>query len=209
MPANVMDTPHGEGTTSAAVAAGKRRFHTTFRDGAECVEEYDMRTNELVTRRWRQKTVLGADGTWQIEIGEAPSSVAATTAGFGGLSMSASASNPVFCPRESREHWEWRVRNLPYEKSVYSVTVDAEKDELVLRTSNRKYFKRFHVPALRRAGQQLDGEAVSFDHSGTTLIIQYEKPDDIVEAESRVMAARAAQASQEQARDGQPDCKQQ
>ena len=39
----VMDTSHGDGTTSTAVAGGKRRFHTTFRDGAECVEEFDIR----------------------------------------------------------------------------------------------------------------------------------------------------------------------
>ena len=35
---------------------------------------------------------------------------------------------------------------------TYSVTVDTARDDLVLRTSNKKYFKRWHVPALRRAG---------------------------------------------------------
>ena len=107
----------------------------------------------------------------------------------------------MFCPREVREAWEWRVRNLPYPKETYSVTLDEEKDQLVLRTSNRKYFKRFHVPALRRLGLTLEQPAVSFDHSGTTLVIQYEKPDDVIEAE----AAQGVGAKEGAA----PDCKQQ
>eukprot|EP00937_MAST-01D_sp_MAST-1D-sp2_P005298 g5298.t1 len=102
MPTNVMHVAHGDGTTSTAVVGGKRRFHTTFKDGAECVEELDLRTQEVLSRRWRQKTVLGAEGKWEIEIGDAPASVMSASAGFGGMSLSASSSNPVFCPRETR-----------------------------------------------------------------------------------------------------------
>ena len=39
-------------------------------------------------------------------------------------------SQPVFCPREVREAWEWRVRNLPYPTETYSMTLDEEKDQL-------------------------------------------------------------------------------
>ena len=213
-----MDTTHGEGTTSTAVAAGKRRFHTTFKDGAECVEEFDLRSNEITSRRWRQKTVLGVDGPWEVEIGDPPSASSAGGGGggdaasmFGGMSLSASSTNPVFCPREVREAWEWRVRNLPYPTETYSVTLDEEKDQLVLRTTNRKYFKRFHVPALRRLGLTLEQPAVSFDHSGTTLVIQYEKPDEVIEAEAALRVTRQKEAAKGVgAKEGAaPDCKQQ
>ena len=118
----------------------------------------------------------------------------------------------MFCPRELREVWEWRVRNLPYPKETYTVTLDTEKvpSELVLRTSNRKYFKRFHVPALRRLGLEMEQAAVSFDHSGTTLVIQYEKPDEVIEAEAVLRATRQKESAKGAAtQGGAPDCKQQ
>ena len=53
-----------------AVAGGKRRVHTTFEDGTEMVEEYDIMSNDLLTRRWKSKGVLGNDGAWEYEIGQ-------------------------------------------------------------------------------------------------------------------------------------------
>ena len=39
---------HGKGTSSVAIAGGKRRVHTTFDDGVEMVEEYDPTTRQLM-----------------------------------------------------------------------------------------------------------------------------------------------------------------
>ena len=92
------------------------------------------------------------------------------------------------------------------------MTLDTEKEpsQLVLRTTNRKYFKRFHVPALRRLGLEMDQAAVSLDHSGTTLVIQYEKPEEVIQAEAALRAARQKEAAKgATAHDGTPDCKQQ
>jgi len=36
---------------------------------------------------------------------------------------------------------QWRVRNLPYPKEVYEISVDQEKNQVVIRTTNKKYFK--------------------------------------------------------------------
>jgi hypothetical protein len=33
------------------------------------------------------------------------------------------------------------VRNLPYPKEVYEISVDQEKNQVVIRTTNKKYFK--------------------------------------------------------------------
>ncbi|MGH0145816.1 UNVERIFIED_CONTAM: hypothetical protein FKN15_010664 [Acipenser sinensis] len=41
-------------------------------------EEYDLKTDELIVRKWRVKNTLGVLGQWQIELGEpAPSTVGA------------------------------------------------------------------------------------------------------------------------------------
>ena len=66
--------------------------------------------------------------------------------GGSGFSLSVSRQNPRFCtPRDTPRTWEWRVERLPYALPTYSVSVDAGRDELVLRTSNKKFFKRWPV----------------------------------------------------------------
>ena len=66
---------------------------------------------------------------------------------------------------------EWRIRNLPYPLSVYSVTADPEDRCLVVRTSNRKYFKKLPVPDLERIGQVPEQDKIQFTHKHNTLVI--------------------------------------
>lgn len=175
----VMDVEHPSGSTTPPVPVGsKKRFHTTYSDGVEQVEEYDAGSGELLMRKWRSQSLLGGDGKWEFEIGEEAKPPEA-----GGGFMMASSSNPSFHCRDTEGAWEWRVRNMPYKQDVYSVTVDAETQSLVLRTSNKKYFKKFTVAGLRRAGLFLEKSAISFEHSNNTLIIQYEKPDNVLARE--------------------------
>ena len=184
----IMDVDHGAGTTTPAVTIGnKKRFHTTFRDGCEMVEE--MEGGEVMLRKWREKTVLGTQGNWIFEIGEEGAPVDAVA--VEGL-FSSSSANPSWHAKDTVGAWEWRVRNIAYPVDTYSVTVDAETSELVLRTTNKKYFKRFSIPAMRRAQLALESAAVSFEHSGQTLLIQYEKPDSIAEAEARAVQEKLA-----------------
>ncbi|RHY11954.1 hypothetical protein DYB36_013731, partial [Aphanomyces astaci] len=83
-----------------------------------------------------------------------------------------SGTNPIFLCRESTEVWEWRVRNLPYPKDTYLITIDESSQELIIRTTNKKYFKRFRIPAMARANLPLDRSALSHSHSNNTLVIQ-------------------------------------
>lgn len=65
---------------------------------------------------------------------------------------------------------EWRIRNLPYSKEVYSVT--AENDgTITVRTHNKKYFKKIIVPDLQRVGLVPEQERITFGHQYNTLII--------------------------------------
>ena len=84
----VMDTAHPAGSTTPPVCTtaiafhrwsvaslimvfvkvpvgGKKRFHTTYADGVEMVEEYDASSDELLLRKWRQKALLGGEGKWE------------------------------------------------------------------------------------------------------------------------------------------------
>jgi hypothetical protein len=54
-----------------------------------------------------------------------------------GLIVSSSL-NPVFVSRDSKQFFEWRIRNIPYPIENYELSVDDEKQQIVLRTANKK-----------------------------------------------------------------------
>merc|ERR1719395_29791 len=105
--------------------------------------------------------------------------------------MKASASNPVFLRKDTPEHFQWRIRNLPYPVEVYSVTIDEEKQQIVLRTSNKKYFKRIDVPDLKRVDPplSLQDERLSWDYKHNTVVISYQRPAEIAKAEAEAIRA--------------------
>ncbi len=44
----------------------------------------------------------------------------------------------VFVRHDTRDAFQWRIRNLPYPSDVFSVTVDPQERKLIVRTSNKK-----------------------------------------------------------------------
>jgi protein DPCD len=49
--------------------------------------------------------------------------------------------------------------------------VDPDKQEIVIRTTVKKYFKRFDVPDLKRMNIKLDKALLSFAYKNSTLIV--------------------------------------
>ncbi|NXG81454.1 DPCD protein, partial [Stercorarius parasiticus] len=162
---------------------GKRKIHYLFEDGKEMAEEYDVKTGQLVSRKWREKNTLGGSGKWQVEVGEPTSPL------LGALEselIKESSSNPVFMRKDTLTSFQWRIRNLPYPKEVYSVSVEKEQRCCVIRTTNKKYYKKFSIPDLDRYQLPLDAAALSFTHANNTLIITYQKPKEILAAEEQL-----------------------
>ena len=96
-----------------------------------------------------------------------------------------SSQNPIFVRMDSKEVFQWRIRNLPYPPETYSVSVDHAERKLVVRTSNKKYFRRFGVPEMDLLGLPLSDAALTFAHANNTLVICYAKPRQVLEAVSR------------------------
>lgn len=72
----------------------------------------------------------------------------------------------------------------------YTLQVDIDKQTLVLRTKNKKYFKVFQVPALLRAGVPLQRSSANMSHNGgSTLVISYKKPGPVIEEEREARAS--------------------
>lgn len=60
---------------------------------------------------------------------------------------------------------------MPYPLEVYSVVVDSENSCLIVRTTNKKYYKKFRVPELDRVNLVPRQDAIQFTHKYNTLII--------------------------------------
>lgn len=196
-----------EGTRMSRMTSGNRRkVHYTMPDESELVEEYDLQTDELLVRKRRSKTVLGKDGEWVYEVGEPPARVT-----IEGDLLRPSSSNPIFVRKDRPHAFEWRIRNLPYPKPTYSISIDPQEQQIVIRTTNKKYFKRINVEDMQRARLPLEDSALSWSHENNTLVVSYKKPEQILKMEKDAKAARlnAPDSIPQEAEDGTPDCKQQ
>ncbi|XP_076001628.1 protein DPCD [Genypterus blacodes] len=169
---------------TALIHDGKRKVHYLFRDGKEMAEEYDLKTDELIFRRWRSKNPLGAQGQWEVEVGEP---LAAALASSDSDGIKENCSNPVFIRKDTTSTFQWRVRNLPYPKDVFSVTVEPSERCCIIRTSNKKYYKKFSIPDLDRSELPLHDSALSSTHANNTLIISYKKPKEILSLEQELL----------------------
>ena len=134
------------------------------------MEERDQNTNELFLRKWKRPTELGQI-TWEYEVGEDAKRFDPEQD-----LLQANSANPYFIRKDTTERFEWRVRNLPYPKDNYIIEVDHQKQQIVLKTVNKKYYKRIDVPDLRRAGLEIDEAAIVWKYSNNTVIIGYDKP---------------------------------
>ena len=54
---------------------------------------------------------------------------------------------------------------------MYQVEVDEEKQQIVVRTSNKKYFKRIDIPDLKRMKVEIKKGKETWVYKNNTLII--------------------------------------
>ncbi|XP_029915861.1 protein DPCD [Myripristis murdjan] len=186
---------------TALINSGKRKVHYLFADGKEMAEEYDLKTDDLIVRKWRCKSTLGAQGQWQIEVGE---SLTAAGASLDSELIKENCSCPVFMRKDTKTSFQWRIRNLPYPKEVFSVSVEPSERCCIIKTSNKKYYKKFSISDLDRCQLPLDCSALSFTHASNTLIISYKKPKEILTLEHELLKElKKLQGTSE----GDGDCK--
>ncbi|XP_043267535.1 protein DPCD isoform X2 [Venturia canescens] len=147
------------------------------------VEEYNLDTNVLTRRTWREKGKLGQNTGWSVEIGD-PEPKQEENLSITGIRES--PNGPMITRRITKTALEWRIRNLPYAKDVYSITAE-EDSTITIRTSNKKYYKKIRVPDLERVGLKPEQERISWTHQFNTLIITYKKPPLVLDLEKKVL----------------------
>ena len=173
------------GKSTSVIRNGRRHVRTTFdgRDDSELIEEFDVKTDELVVRKRRSRSVLGKMQAWEYLVGDAPCAVLNSDTGPS-MMESSNGVNPLFSRSiDSAAAFVWRVRYLPYPLAVYAVTVDVKSESIVIKTSNKKYYKSFQVPEMRSLGLKLNPSDISWEHGYNTLVVQYKKPREVLAAE--------------------------
>ena len=160
------------------VIEGRRRISSSWNDGSEMIEEFDVKSNELLLRKTRKPTVLGGEGDWIIEVGSA-----ASFKQFDPIKdvIAPSGSAPIFSRLDTKDFFQWRIRNLPYSESVFNLSI--ENEEIVVRTTNKKYFKKIQLPDLTRIDLKMEQSSLTWKLQHNTLVISYKKPRKAIDAE--------------------------
>lgn len=159
---------HSSAWRICTTPGSEKRIHTTEDDGWQIVEEYCEKSRH--------------------QHSPSPSPERISTSFFAPSQVLApSKTSPVLSRCDTVGRFQWLVANLPYPESTYSVTVDKDKHHIIIKTNNRKYYKRIGVPELKDRGQQLDEKLLTWQYSQYTLTVSYPMPTaQIVDATSCV-----------------------
>jgi hypothetical protein len=171
----------GNGTRTYMINGDYIKFHTVFKDGTEIVEEYGLYSEELESRRVKKLSMTGKE-IWETEIGEAP--ISRSNDDF---LIKENENNPIFIRKDSSSEFQWRIRNLIGGADNFMVECDKEKQQIVIRTKNKKYFKRFNIPDLVRLNINLDENSMKVNFMNNTLVISYKKPNEVLKKESEIL----------------------
>ncbi|XP_055911197.1 protein DPCD [Eupeodes corollae] len=172
---------------SSMISGRVRKVFYKFLDGRQMAEEYSLDTGVIQKRAWKKSKTLMGESDWEIEVGETPNLNLNTQNPEEGFTVRQSVSEPILSKRVTKHNIEWRIRNLPYSIDTYQVTADKEKRAIVVRTTNKKYYKSINVPELERCSLLPEQDNISIHHQYNTLIITYKKPALLCEMEAEVL----------------------
>jgi len=189
----------GKFNVTSVISGGRRKLHYTFEDKREMIEEFDTKSHELLIRKWKQQRDY-KDTDWIFEVGEPPQKEDQL--------IKPSSSNPIFVRKDTPKEYQFRIRNLLYPADVYSVETDVDKQELVVKTSNKKYFKRIAIPDLQRLNAKIEAGKVSWVYTNNTLVISYPKPTNILQQE-QLMIKEFEKLNLKKPKEGDVECMQQ
>ena len=169
------------GTRTYLINGDFIKFHTVFKDGSEIVEEYGLYSEELESRRVKKIGMTGKE-QWTTEIGEEIKPRSNDE-----FLIRENDNNPLFIRKDTQKEFQWRIRNLKGDADNFMVECDKDKQQIVIRTKNKKYYKRFNIPDLERLNIKLDENLMKVNFVNNTLVISYTKPKEALDDESEIL----------------------
>lgn len=168
---------------TSLIQDGKRKVHYKFQDGDEMAEEYNLDTNIVLRRAWKRGKNLSKKSEWDIEVGDPEPD----TSALDSIGLKENSNSPYIIKRITSTALEWRIRNLSYPIDVYSVLADPDNKCIIVRTSNKKYYKKITIPELERVNLVPDQKRIEYTYKFGTLIITYKKPPEVLKMERLVL----------------------
>ncbi len=169
------------GTRTYLINGDFIKFHTVFKDGSEIVQEYGLYSEELESRRVKKIGMTGKE-QWTTEIGQEVKPRSNDE-----FLIRENDNNPLFIRKDTQKEFQWRIRNLKGDADNFMVECDKDKQQIVIRTKNKKYYKRFNIPDLERLNIKLDENLMKVNFVNNTLVISYTKPKEALDAESEIL----------------------
>ena len=169
------------GTRTYLINGDFIKFHTVFKDGTEIVEEYGIYSEELESRRVKKIGMTGKE-QWITEIGEEIKPRSNDE-----FLIRENDNNPLFIRKDTPKEFQWRIRNLKGDADNFMVECDKDKQQIVIRTKNKKYYNRFNIHDIERLNIKLDENLMKVNFVNNTLIISYTKPKEVIESESEIL----------------------
>lgn len=135
--------------------------------GMDVVEMCEIDTGRLIGRKQREKVLTGENKPWEWT--------------YGMPQEDESNGNPVFLRKDSDNYFQWLVRNIPYPPETYSVIVNEENNQIIIKTSNRKFFKVIKSPmnSLKFKKSKLE-----WAWSRNMLVVRYPMPQEAIDEAS-------------------------
>jgi hypothetical protein len=123
--------------------------------------------------------------------------------------MSSANENPTFHAEDTHNNFVWKITNYPWGVENCNLTVDNVNNEATVRSENRKFFKKFKIPALSRVSEPMREESFQVSHNKVqnVLVINYKKPTSVIKVEDQEKKERM-EASMRIENDGKVDCNQ-
>jgi len=169
------------GTRTYLINGDYIKFHTVFKDGSEIVEEYGLYSEEIESRRVKKLGMTGKE-QWATEIGEE-----IKPRNNDDFLIKENSNNPLFIRKDTAKEFQWRIRNLKGDADNFMVECDKDKQQIVIKTKNKKYYKRFNIPDLERLNIKLDETLMKVNFVNNTLIISYTKPKEVLDSEKEIL----------------------
>ena len=164
---------------TAIVQGSIRKVHYELGNEDELAEDYDMKTGELLVRKWKKASTIGKKTDWIYEVGCPPLSNSGTAD-----TMWESSSTPRAFRQDSKTHFAWRIQPLPWPMSNYKISV--EGNVITIKTENKKYYKKLQIEDMERYNFPLLAKHVNCAHANSTLMISYEKPPPVLQLEQSI-----------------------
>ena len=139
------------------------------KNGIQRVDICEIDTGKLLATKQRERRTSGSYGPWEWVYGSPIEQKQEVE------TIEMSSKNPIFFRQDTEKEWQWRVRQIPYPANFYNVTVDEEKNQIVIRTTNKKYFKRINAPE----GEKFVPSQLTWQWAYSALQIAHKKPDRV------------------------------